>query len=62
MNILPNKEEYTPKQEETKEYNDILKQLKKYNPRFAAEFKKTVKNTSIEKNKTIKYYIFFNNK
>lgn len=59
IKILPNKEEMTQKKEETKEYNDYIKKMKKFNPRLAEEggFRKTLKNNSTKKADMYKYFL-----
>ena len=45
-----------PKKEETKEYNEIMRQLKKFNPRFAEEtVRKNSKAIPLDKTSSIKY-------
>ena len=56
IKILPNKEELTSKKEETKEYCDYIKKMKKFNPRLAEEnVRRNVKIPTIEKEQINRY-------
>lgn len=59
--VLPKKDEMIPKKEETKEYNEIMRQLKKFNPRFAEEtVRKNSKAIPLDKTSAIKYLFIQN--